>query len=151
MSARAIAKPIVKVFEGFHRVTQRRPVVLAVPYVCPAGYWTQAWGHLCKPDAPPCTEEQGEVWLDGDLGVAEYAVHRYVNCANLTDAQIAALIDWTLNLGGGRLKGSTLRAVINRGELDRAPAEFRKWVFGGGVKLPGLVARREAEVEMWLR
>ena len=28
----------------------------------------------------------------------------------------------------------------------RAAAELRRWVYGGGKVLPGLVARREAEV-----
>lgn len=28
------------------------------------------------------------------------------------------------------------------------PAELRKWVMGGGRKLPGLVLRREAEIAL---
>jgi hypothetical protein len=34
---------------------------------------------------------------------------------------------------------------LNAGDCATVPAEFMKWVFGGGVKLPGLVTRREAE------
>lgn len=141
---------LVKHFEGFHRVVTRKPVITAAPYLCPAGYWTIAWGHLCRQDHPPVTMEQGEVYLDRDLAVARGDVLRLITWP-LSRLQIDALTSWTFNLGAGRLRGSTLRAVINRGELDRAPAEFRRWVYAGGKKLAGLVERREAEALMFER
>jgi lysozyme len=59
---------------------------------------------------------------------------------------LAALIDFTFNLGSGRLKGSNLRRVVNAGQVEEVPRELRKWVRGGGKVLRGLVLRREAEV-----
>ena len=62
--------------------------------------------------------------------------------------RIAALIDFTFNLGVGRLKGSTLRRKVNAGDWEAVPAELRKWVLGSGKKLRGLVIRREAEIAL---
>lgn len=140
---------LVKHFEGFHRVVQRRPVILAAPYLCPAGYWTLAWGHLSRPDHPPVDEIQGGTWLADDLAIGAMAVRRFIAWP-LAPNQVDALTSWTMNLGTGRLQGSTLRAVINRGELERAPAEIRRWVYAGGRRLPGLVERREAEAALFI-
>ena len=62
--------------------------------------------------------------------------------------RIAALIDFTFNLGVGRLKGSTLRRKVNAGDWEAVPAELRKWTRGGGKVLRGLVIRREAEIAL---
>lgn len=140
---------LVKHFEGFHRVVRRTQPIMATPYLCPAGYWTIAYGHLCRQDAPPAGLEQGEAWLDADLAVARGAVVRMIR-PGLTRNQLDALTSFTFNLGPTRLRGSTLRAVINRGELGAVPRELRRWVYGGGRKLPGLIARRDAEVALWL-
>ena len=59
--------------------------------------------------------------------------------------RLAALIDFTFNLGAGALKGSTLRKRVNDGDWDAVPGELRKWNRGGGRVLRGLVLRREAE------
>lgn len=146
MSAALLA--LVKHFEGFHRVTVLRPVVMSTPYICPAGYWTIGYGHVCRQDHPAISEPQGEAYLDQDLNIARAAVARLITWP-LQPAQFDAMTSWTFNLGSGRLKGSTLRAVINRGDLGAAPAEIRKWVYGGGRKLQGLVDRREAEAALF--
>lgn len=147
--ATAVLIALAKGFEGFHRVTVWKPIVLASPYLCPAGYWTQGWGHLVTgKDCPPIDATQGDAWLQDDLGEAARWVTKLVTVP-LTQNQQDALIDWTFNLGSGRLRGSTMRARLNRGEYDAVPGEMRKWVYGGGVKLPGLIARREAEAALF--
>jgi lysozyme len=65
-----------------------------------------------------------------------------------TPERLAALIDFAFNLGAGALKTSTLRRRVNAGAWDAVPTELRKWVLAGGRRLPGLVRRREAEVEL---
>jgi len=35
------------------------------PYLCPAGYWTIGYGHLCDKDHSPITREQGGQYLVG--------------------------------------------------------------------------------------
>jgi lysozyme len=62
--------------------------------------------------------------------------------------RLAALIDFTYNLGAGHLRSSTLRRKVNAKDWAAMPAELRKWVRGGGRVLPGLVARRNAEAAL---
>lgn len=54
-------------------------------------------------------------------------------------------MSFTFNLGSGRLQSSTLRQKINRSDYEGAAGEFKRWVYGGGRKLPGLIARRADE------
>lgn len=65
--------------------------------------------------------------------------------------RLAAIVDFTFNLGAGRLQTSTLRRRINRRDWPSAGQELRRWVYGGGKVLPGLVTRRETEVAVLLR
>lgn len=138
-------------FEGFHRVAKSDPV-RAHPYICPAGFWTIGYGHLCDQTHPPITEGEAEVYLARDLQTALAATLR--NCPVLATEQegrLAAIIDFTFNLGAGRLQTSTLRRRLNQRDWTAAANELRRWVYGGGKVLPGLVARREAEAAWLLR
>ena len=58
------------------------------------------------------------------------------------------MVDFTFNLGAGRLQTSTLRRRINQTDWVGARLELRKWVHGGGRVLPGLVVRRQAEIAL---
>lgn len=72
-----------------------------------------------------------------------------VLCPGLTNpGLLAALIDFTFNLGSGNLRASTLRRKVNTKDWQAVPAEFRKWVKAGGRELRGLALRREAEVAL---
>lgn len=71
--------------------------------------------------------------------------------ANEPEGRLAAIVDFTFNLGGGRLQTSTLRRRLNQRDWPAAAAELRRWVDGGGKVLLGLVARRKAEVALILR
>lgn len=145
----ALLVDMVKHHEGFARVVRRAPVPAATPYLCPAGHWTIAYGHVCSADFGEIEEPAGALLLEKDLAIAARAVHGLISWP-LAARQVAALTSWTFNLGAARLRASTLRQVINRGELDRAPDEMRKWVYGGGRILPGLVARRADEAALFL-
>ena len=136
---------LAKRFEGFHRVARADPG-RAQPYICPAGYWTIGYGHLCDRKHPPITEAEAEVYLARDLQSALAATLRY--CPVLvteSGGRLAAIVDFTFNLGAGRLQTSTLRRRINQRDWAAAATELRRWVYGGGKVLPGLVARRAAE------
>jgi lysozyme len=141
---------LVKGSEGFHRVVKGAVPVMAGPYLCPAGFWTIGWGSLCRPGQLPITMAEGELRLIAGLDTADRAISRFITWP-LSPWQRAALRSWVYNLGAGRLQASTLRAKINRGELDDVPDEIRKWKWGGGRVLPGLVIRREGEVGLWNR
>ena len=64
------------------------------------------------------------------------------------EERLAAVVDFTFNLCAGRLQTSTLRRRINQRDWIAAGQELRRWIYGGGKVLPGLVARREAEVAL---
>jgi len=139
---------LAKRFEGFHRVPKHDPV-RAYPYLCPAGFWTIGYGHLCDSKHPPITEAEAEVYLARDLHTALAATLRYCPVfVTEPEVRLAAIVDFTFNLGAGRLQTSTLRRRINQRDWNAAGAELCRWIYGGGKVLPGLVKRRTAEVSL---
>ncbi|MBM4128238.1 MAG: lysozyme [Nitrospira sp.] len=143
------AVDLAKQFEGFHRVPKFDPERRAHPYICPAGYWTIGFGHLCKPDHPPITEAEAEIYLAADLQTALSATLRYCPVlATEPENRLAAIVDFTFNLGGGRLQTSTLRQRLNQRNWSAANQELKRWIHGGGKVLSGLVIRRAAEINL---
>lgn len=143
-----VAIDLAKRFEGFHRVPKHDPG-RAHPYICPAGYWTIGYGHLCDPKHPPITEAEAEVYLARDLQTTLAATLRYCPVlATEPEGRLAAIVDFTFNLGAGRLQTSTLQRRVNQRDWIAASQELRRWVYGGGKVLPGLVARRESEIKL---
>jgi lysozyme len=143
---------LAKRFEGLERKVKRGIESTAVPYICPAGFWTIGYGHLCDPKHPPIIEAEAEVYLARDLQTALDATLRY--CPVLVtepESRLASLLDFTFNLGAGRLQTSTLRRRVNQRDWEGAARELQRWVYGGGRVLPGLVARRSAEAALILR
>ena len=144
----AAAIELAKCFEGFHRVPKHDPL-RAYPYICPAGFWTIGFGHLCDQNHPPVTAFEAEGYLAQDLQTALRATLRYCPVlATESDGRLAAIVDFTLNLGAGRLQASTLRRRINQRDWEGAVRELSKWVHCGGKVLNGLVVRRHAEALM---
>ncbi|MGV0986054.1 MAG: lysozyme [Limnohabitans sp.] len=139
---------LAKRFEGFCRVSKSDPD-RAYPYVCPAGFWTIGYGHLCDAKHPPITVEEGEAYLAADMADALNATLRYCPVlATESESRLAAIVDFTFNLGAGRLQTSTLRRRINQRDWPTTAQELRRWVYSGRNVLPGLVARREAEINL---
>ena len=119
-----------------------------MPYLCPAGVWTAGWGST-GPDVFPgrrWTQEYADQRLAADA--ERFAAGTVLLCPQLDGERLCAIADFSYNLGLGRLKASTLRRRINADDFEAAKTELRKWVNGGGRKLPGLVLRREAEAAL---
>ncbi len=143
------AVDLAKRFEGFERKAKRGVEITAIPYICPAGFWTIGYGHLCDPKHPPITEAEAEVYLARDLRTALAATLRY--CPVLVtepEGRLAAIVDFTFNLGAGRLQTSTLRRRVNQRDWSAAEQELRRWVYGVGRALRGLIARCDAEAAL---
>lgn len=126
------------------------------PYHDCVGFPTIGYGRLLSRQAgadlsqwSPIDQETADRWLAEDAARAARSVVRLIDVP-LTDGQFGALIDFVFNLGGGSLEISTLRRVVNRGDVDDAPAQFCRWVHAGKIRLRGLVRRRAAEVESWI-
>lgn len=143
---------LAKRFEGFEKRVKRGTEIAAVPYVCPAGFWTIGYGHLCAQDHPPITQDEAEAYLAQDLVKALSATLRYCPVlATEPEQRLAAIVDFTFNLGAGRLQTSTLRRRINQRDWTSAAQELQRWVYGCGKILPGLVNRRAAESAMLIQ
>ena len=135
---------LIRHFEGFS----------ASIYKDSAGYPSIGVGHLIRPSesfSEPITEQEAEELLKKDLWTAERAVLRLTKVP-LEDNQYNALTSFVFNVGSGAYQRSTLRARINRLELTEETAdEFLKWIFAGKRIIKGLLRRRIAERDMFLR
>lgn len=131
---------LIRHFEGFR----------ANPYKCQAGVWTIGYGHTkgVTAETLPITATLAEGYLREDVQWAEKSVQRLVK--KYTQPQFDALVSFVFNLGGGALQRSSLRARLNRGDVQGAAEEFLKWVWAGGAKRKGLVIRRKAEQALFL-
>jgi len=131
---------LIQYFEGFS----------SKPYRCSAGYLTIGYGHLigANENLSEITEEEGRNILIIDVWRAENSVIKLIHVP-LRNNQFDALVDFCFNLGGGALQRSAMRQKINREEHGLVPNEFRKWIYGGGRKLNGLIKRRNIEAILY--
>ena len=118
-------------------------------YLCPAGIPTIGYGHTKNVKlGMTCTQQQADEWLENDFFLAKTDVKAVVKVP-LTWNQLDALASFVFNLGVRKLIQSTLLKKLNTGDYTGAAQEFDKWVYGGGVKLPGLIKRRAAERKLF--
>lgn len=125
------------------------------PYLCAAGVPSIGYGATYYEDGrsvtlkdPPISKERAEALLLWMIRTV-YLPAVLKLCRIDTAERLAALIDFTFNLGTGRLKASTLRKRVNAGDWAAAKVEIMKWTKGGGRVLRGLVLRREAERKLF--
>lgn len=116
-------------------------------YRCPAGVWTIGIGHTKGvKKGQQITEAQALTLLRGDLLPFEQYVERLGVCR--TQGEFDSLVDFAFNLGTGKLASSTLlRKIRACASEDVIRKEFSRWVYSNGVKLNGLVKRREWEAD----
>lgn len=124
-------------------------------YKCPAGVWTIGIGTTVYPsgqkvkEGDVATREQSYDYLRFDLAFTERQVDSFT-VDSINQNQFDALVSFAYNVGHGALKSSTLLKKLNVNPNDPTIAdEFNKWTRGGGKVLPGLVARRKAEAELY--
>lgn len=141
-----LAAELCRHFEGFR----------SKPYICPAGYPTIGYGTVYKPDGskvtmdhPPISKAQADEWLMSELR-GNYAAGVLAASPQLIAHPhvLAAMVDFAYNLGVGRYRASTLRKRVEARDWAGAAEQLRRWTRGGGVVLPGLVRRREAEIKL---
>lgn len=157
---------LVKSFEG---IPDGNPETINLdPYLDNTQIWHIGWGHAIRQngrylrgqsdksaahDLYPwgITVEQAEPLLVADLIEAGQEVSLLVVSVKLTDNEFAALTSFTFNLGVNNLKHSTLLCDLNAGDRTAASFQFTRWVLVDGVKMPGLVRRRNAERDLFLQ
>lgn len=115
------------------------------------GVWTIGYGHTRGVKrGDKITRAQADEFLAQDAADAASDVERRVKVP-LNQNQFDALVSFTFNLGDGNLKSSTLLRRLNEGNYRAAADQFGRWVFAGGVLLDGLVKRREAERQLFIK
>ena len=90
------------------------------------------------------TQARAVALLYGDLRTAENAVQKLVEIP-LSPNQFSALVSFVFNVGTGAFEGSTLRALLNQGNLAGAAEQFVRWDDPGTPEEAGLLRRRIAE------
>ena len=141
MELSAAGLNLVKVSEGFRSQT----------YLDLNGFPTIGYGHKILPgESFPdgIDEPTAAAILEKDLQTAEHAVALLVKVP-LTQGQFDALVDFTFNLGSGRLASSTLLKILNIGTYADAGEQLLRWDIAGGVQNLSLKTRREAELVLW--
>jgi lysozyme len=115
------------------------------------GVWSIGYGHIIgvKPGLK-ISRERAEKYLIIDLAPAELVVNAYVR-QSLNQNQFDSLVNFVFNVGGGAFRKSTLLAVLNIGLLNDVPHQLLKWHHDNGKDIPGLLKRRQAEVELFMK
>ena len=134
---------LIKSFEGC-RLKAYKPVPTEK-------HWTIGWGHY-GPDVTEgmtITQKQADDLLVKDCAGSVAAVNNPKYCPiteELNQNQFDALVSFTFNCGSGGLK--TLCANRTAEEIAEKMLLYNK---GGGKVLAGLVRRRKAEQELFLK
>ena len=118
-------------------------------YKCPAGVWTIGVGHTKGvKQGQTITEAQAMSLLKGDLLPCENYVNNLGVCK--TQGQFDAMVDFAFNLGTAALGRSTLLKYIRAKKPEQyIREEFAKWVNSKGMRLKGLVIRRQWEADRY--
>ncbi len=129
-------------------------------YLCPAGKWTIGYGHTSYAGKPEVsegmriTEEEANAILARDMAKFTEGVLAVLK-RRPTNNQLGAFASLCMNIGLGAFSGSTAVKRFNAGDMAGAADALTWWnkatVNGKKVKLKGLVRRREAERQLFLK
>lgn len=117
------------------------------------GNRTIGWGHLIQPgeNLSTITAAEADSLLSRDLATAESAVNSLVRVP-LTQSQYDALVSLVFNWGVGNFSNSSHLSLLNSGDYTGAAARLREFpITSGGAPSQGLVNRRKAEADLFLR
>ena len=126
-------------------------------YKCPANVWTIGFGNTFY--------ENGDKVKDGDVitqqradELAKFIIDQFAVSITpfilkpLNENQFSACVSLAYNIGTGGFKRSSVFKKLNVNPNDETIADsFRLWNKGGGKILPGLVKRREAEIQLYFK
>ncbi|MGQ6073642.1 lysozyme [Serratia sp. IR-2025] len=116
------------------------------PYKCPADVWTDGVGntHGVKQGVRKTDQQIAADWQKNILA-AERCVNSYAAGSTLRQGAFDAAVSITFNAGCSAMQKSTMFRLFRQGETTAACEQFPRWVYAGGVKLNGLVIRRDKE------
>lgn len=115
------------------------------------GTLTIGWGHTGTVDGKPIvsgmtiTQEKADSLFDSDLVRFENIVNAYNSKYHFTSNEFSALVSFAYNVGS--IKQLTANGTRSKKAIADA---MLKYVYSKGVKLNGLVRRRQKERELFL-
>ncbi|HFO0261692.1 TPA: lysozyme [Serratia marcescens] len=121
------------------------------PYKCPADVWTDGIGntHGVNPGVRKTEQQIAADWQKNIL-IAERCVTRYAAGNSLRQGAFDAAVSITFNVGCTAMQTSTMFRLFRHGDIAAACDQFPRWVYASGVKLNGLVIRRDKERSLCL-
>ena len=128
---------LIKSFEGL-----RLKAYKAIPS---EKYFTIGYGHYGADvkEGQTITEAEAEALLRADLKKYEAKVNKY-SAYNWNDNEYSALVSFAYNIGN--IDGLTKKGERSREEIKKIWTSYSK---AGGKELPGLLRRREAELNLF--
>ena len=110
------------------------------------GVMTIGWGHVGREVKAgyTITQVQADAQLVVDYQNAVTAVNQLVTF-QLNQEEFDAIVDLVFNIGVGAFGTSTMRALLNQGDIAGAALEFARWDHASGQVVAGLLRRRLAE------
>jgi GH24 family phage-related lysozyme (muramidase) len=117
-------------------------------YKCSAGKWTIGYGHTAGVTAgQKISQAQAEAYLRADLEKFEKLVAKYDNVYRWTQNEFDALVSFAYNTGS--IDKLTVNGKRTKAEVSEKILLYVK--DGNGNVLQGLVNRRKAEQELFLK
>ena len=139
---------IIKEFESFR----------AKAYLCPSGIPTIGYGSTYYPDGKKVTLQDKEITEQKAFEILEYISNKdfgsninKVVKVPLNQNQFDSLVSFSYNIGTKNFNWSTLLKKLNLSDYQGSSLEFARWNKSGEKVLSGLVKRRLAEKELFLK
>lgn len=133
---------LIKYYEGLRLVAYKDLI----------GKWTIGYGHTeTTHEGQSISESRATELLMKDIERFEKGVEKLLTGPSINDNQFSSLVSFAYNLGLSNLGSSTLLKIVNHGNYPAAANEFIKWCKAGGKEIPGLLARRRAERDLFLK
>jgi lysozyme len=133
--------------EGLRLTAYPDPGSGAAPWTIGIGSTHYADGRAVKP-GDTLTEDEAHVLAIWHVERVEAGIAD-VLLVSVSGNQWDALVSLAFNIGTGAFARSTLLKKLNAGDYAGAAREFGRWVYASGKVLPGLVARRKRERELF--
>jgi GH24 family phage-related lysozyme (muramidase) len=115
-------------------------------------YYTIGYGHYGSDVRAGQTinQQQADALLMQDVQRFVKGVNDCVQ-VSLTQYQFDSLVSLCYNIGVGAFQQSTLVTALNKQDYSGAASQFLLWVHSGGKVLQGLITRRKAEMNLFLK
>lgn len=122
-------------YEGISLIAYKDPV--GIPTIC-YGYTHNVFMGMTK------TKEECVYLLQEEIDRFTKGVLALYS-GPISQGELDAYVSFAYNVGLGAFQTSTLLKKLRAGDRIGACNELTRWVYAKGKKLPGLVARRDAE------